>query len=87
MFYFTKYTTPFSVEFPAVLLNTSTGKIESEFHYYVQPQEHPLLSPFCRELTGITQVRESSFLSRKKYQLLFKYVEVWKPWDDFAWNI
>uniref|UniRef100_A0A8C0FB57 ERI1 exoribonuclease 2 n=1 Tax=Bubo bubo TaxID=30461 RepID=A0A8C0FB57_BUBBB len=44
-----------SIEFPAVLLNTSTGEIESEFHTYVQPQEHPILSEFCTELTGITQ--------------------------------
>uniref|UniRef100_A0A8D2Q9Q6 ERI1 exoribonuclease family member 2 n=1 Tax=Zonotrichia albicollis TaxID=44394 RepID=A0A8D2Q9Q6_ZONAL len=43
------------LEFPAVLLNTSTGAIESEFHMYVQPQEHPILSEFCKELTGITQ--------------------------------
>ncbi|NXT68721.1 ERI2 exoribonuclease, partial [Chaetops frenatus] len=43
------------VEFPAVLLNASTGAIESEFHMYVQPQEHPILSEFCTELTGITQ--------------------------------
>ncbi|XP_054017299.1 ERI1 exoribonuclease 2 [Dryobates pubescens] len=46
---------PEIIEFPAVLLNTSTGDIESEFHTYVQPQEHPLLSDFCTELTGITQ--------------------------------
>ncbi|NXC57424.1 ERI2 exoribonuclease, partial [Aleadryas rufinucha] len=43
------------IEFPAVLLNTSTGEIESEFHMYVQPQEHPILSEFCTGLTGITQ--------------------------------
>ncbi|XP_060769841.1 ERI1 exoribonuclease 2, partial [Neoarius graeffei] len=43
------------IEFPAVLMNTHTGQIESEFHSYVQPQEHPLLSSFCTELTGITQ--------------------------------
>ncbi|XP_055767416.1 ERI1 exoribonuclease 2-like [Salvelinus fontinalis] len=43
------------IEFPAVLLNTSTGEVESEFHTYVQPQEHPTLSDFCTELTGITQ--------------------------------
>ncbi|XP_074866298.1 ERI1 exoribonuclease 2 isoform X2 [Carettochelys insculpta] len=43
------------IEFPAVLLNTSTGEIESEFHMYVQPQEHPILSEFCIELTGIKQ--------------------------------
>ncbi|XP_074453006.1 ERI1 exoribonuclease 2 [Larus michahellis] len=46
---------PEIVEFPAVLLNTSTGEIECEFHTYVQPQEHPILSQFCTELTGITQ--------------------------------
>lgn len=44
------------VEFPAVLLNTSTGEVESEFHSYVQPQERPTLSEFCTQLTGITQV-------------------------------
>ncbi|EHB13210.1 Exonuclease domain-containing protein 1, partial [Heterocephalus glaber] len=45
------------IEFPAVLLNTSTGEIESEFHAYVQPQEHPVLSEFCMELTGIKQAQ------------------------------
>uniref|UniRef100_A0A671R9J8 ERI1 exoribonuclease 2 n=1 Tax=Sinocyclocheilus anshuiensis TaxID=1608454 RepID=A0A671R9J8_9TELE len=43
------------IEFPAVLLNVSNGEVESEFHSYVQPQEHPVLSAFCTELTGITQ--------------------------------
>ncbi|XP_069762366.1 ERI1 exoribonuclease 2 isoform X2 [Narcine bancroftii] len=46
---------PKSIEFPAVLLNTSSGEIEVEFHQYVQPQEHPILSEFCMELTGIKQ--------------------------------
>ncbi|XP_075686350.1 ERI1 exoribonuclease 2 [Rhinoderma darwinii] len=43
------------IEFPAVLLNLLNGEIESEFHTYVQPQEHPILSDFCTELTGIMQ--------------------------------
>ncbi|XP_051760955.1 ERI1 exoribonuclease 2 [Ctenopharyngodon idella] len=43
------------IEFPAVLLNVSNGEVESEFHTFVQPQEHPVLSDFCTELTGITQ--------------------------------
>ncbi|XP_072337750.1 ERI1 exoribonuclease 2-like [Scyliorhinus torazame] len=47
---------PEIIEFPAVLLNTSNGEIEVEFHAYVQPQEHPILSGFCTELTGIKQV-------------------------------
>ncbi|XP_043416283.1 ERI1 exoribonuclease 2 isoform X3 [Prionailurus bengalensis] len=45
------------IEFPAVLLSTSTEEIESEFHTYVQPQEHPILSEFCMELTGIKQAQ------------------------------
>lgn len=61
-----------SVEFPAVLMNTHTGQIESEFHSYIQPQEHPLLSSFCTELTGITQVHtlthQSVFLSLHRYR-------------------
>ncbi|XP_005405091.1 PREDICTED: ERI1 exoribonuclease 2 isoform X2 [Chinchilla lanigera] len=48
---------PEIIEFPAILLNTSTGEIESEFHAYVQPQEHPVLSEFCMELTGIKQAQ------------------------------
>ncbi|KAM5329751.1 LOW QUALITY PROTEIN: ERI1 exoribonuclease 2 [Glossophaga mutica] len=44
------------IEFPAVLLSTSTAELtESEFHAYVQPQEHPVLPEFCMELTGIKQ--------------------------------
>ncbi|XP_072168368.1 ERI1 exoribonuclease 2-like [Diadema setosum] len=43
------------IEFPAVLLNTKTGQIESEFHQYVMPDENPMLSEFCKEFTGISQ--------------------------------
>jgi len=43
------------IEFPAVFVNTKTGKIEFEFHRYVRPTEESLLSPFCQELTGIQQ--------------------------------
>lgn len=43
------------IEFPAVLLNTHTGELEDEFHFYVQPSEFPVLSSFCQQLTGISQ--------------------------------
>jgi len=46
----------YAVEFPAVLLNMRSGEIEAEFHQYVQPQENPILSDFCKQLTGISQV-------------------------------
>ncbi|XP_061191853.1 ERI1 exoribonuclease 2-like [Saccostrea echinata] len=50
-----KFQTQEIIEFPAVLLNTTTGEVESEFHYYVLPEEQPMLSDFCKQLTGITQ--------------------------------
>ena len=40
---------PEIIEFPAVLVNLATGKIEDKFHYYMQPTEHGKLSPFCVE--------------------------------------
>lgn len=52
-----QHSSPEIIEFPAVLLSTATGEIESEFHAYVQPQEHPILSEFCTELTGIKQAQ------------------------------
>lgn len=42
-------------EFPAVLLNIATGQVESEFHQFVRPTNYPMLSDYCRQLTGITQ--------------------------------
>lgn len=43
------------IEFPAVLINLETGKIEKEFHQYVRPVEIPELSDYCVNLTGIPQ--------------------------------
>lgn len=62
-----------TVEFPAVLLNTNSGEIESEFHRYVQPQEHTKLSEFCKELTGITQVcpEKEPFFNADRGVLIF----------------
>ncbi|ESN99940.1 hypothetical protein HELRODRAFT_113361 [Helobdella robusta] len=43
------------IEFPAVLVNISEQKIVDEFHSYVKPVINKKLTPFCTELTGITQ--------------------------------
>ena len=43
------------IEFPCVLLDCRTLTIVGEFHRYVRPVHHPQLTPFCTELTGITQ--------------------------------
>jgi ERI1 exoribonuclease 2 len=50
-----KWRTHEIIEFPAILLNLETGEVEAEFHRYVKPEENPILSDFCVELTGITQ--------------------------------
>jgi len=62
---------PEIIEFPVVLLNLSTGEIESEFHEYVMPTEHPRLSPFCTELTGISQETVDSGVPLPTCLLLF----------------
>lgn len=46
---------PEIIEFPCVLYDIKINNILSEFQQYVMPFEHPRLSDFCRNLTGITQ--------------------------------
>lgn len=48
------------IEFPIVLLNTRTLKIEAEFHSYCRPIVNPILTRFCLDFTGITQVTVNS---------------------------
>ncbi|KAF9931252.1 hypothetical protein FBU30_010577 [Linnemannia zychae] len=43
------------IEFPVVLLDGSTLEIVDEFQSYVKPTHRPVLSDFCKELTGISQ--------------------------------
>eukprot|EP01018_Ginkgo_biloba_P037812 Gb_34866 [translate_table: standard] len=43
------------IEFPAVLVNSMTGRLEGHFQTYVKPVHHPVLTDFCKELTGIQQ--------------------------------
>ena len=43
------------IEFPVVLVDTSTKQIVDTFHRYVRPTENATLTKFCSELTGIDQ--------------------------------
>lgn len=45
----------FLKEFPAVLLNIKSGLTEAEFAHHVKPTKFPILSNYCKNLTGITQ--------------------------------
>lgn len=43
------------IEWPAIILDTLTLQPVSEFHSYIKPIAHPILTPFCINLTGIQQ--------------------------------
>ena len=60
-----------AVEFPAVLLSVDSSEIVAEFHHFVIPMENPVLSDFCRELTGISQVNQIQSLFRLQWNRMF----------------
>ena len=43
------------IEFPCLLVDAKSHEIISSFHKYVKPVGIPELTPFCTQLTGITQ--------------------------------
>ncbi|HLP89455.1 MAG TPA: 3'-5' exonuclease [Nostocaceae cyanobacterium] len=43
------------IEIGAVMLNSQTWEIESEFQQFIQPVRNPKLTDFCKNLTSITQ--------------------------------
>ncbi|KAI9307347.1 ribonuclease H-like domain-containing protein [Cunninghamella echinulata] len=43
------------IEFPIVLVEGESFNIVDEFRSYVKPSKNPILSDFCKELTGIDQ--------------------------------
>ena len=45
------------IEFPCILFNAKTLKVEKTFHTYVKPVVKPMLSPFCVKLTKIQQAQ------------------------------
>ena len=48
------------IEFPSVLMSGQTFDIIDEFTSFVRPLHHPQLTPFCTELTSITQQQVDS---------------------------
>lgn len=63
---------PEIIEFPVVLLCLQSGQTLSEFHYYCQPIENPRLSPFCKQLTGISQDQVDDGVPLATCLVLFK---------------
>lgn len=58
-------------EFPAVLLNIKSGLIEAEFSHYVKPTKFPVLTEYCKNLTGIAQADVDQALEIKEVLMRF----------------
>ncbi|CAL4066074.1 unnamed protein product [Meganyctiphanes norvegica] len=43
------------IEWPVLKINAKTYKQEGKFHTFIKPRFHPVLTPFCLNLTTITQ--------------------------------
>lgn len=48
------------IEFPVILLNIKTLEVISVFHAYCRPSLNPILTKFCKNLTGVTQSQVDS---------------------------
>jgi len=75
------------IEFPAVLLDLSSGEIVDRFQHYVKPSEHKKLSTFCTELTAITQEQVDGGISIRQCLKLFEdWVRKWKEEKQFTFD-
>lgn len=68
------------------------GTIKDEFATYVRPQVNPLLSPFCRQLTSITQGDVDNAPLFEDAMLLLdnwatKHKNIWGSWGNFDRNL
>nr|XP_002130965.1 3'-5' exoribonuclease 1-like [Ciona intestinalis] len=70
------------IEFPAVLIDTTSTERVDVFHSYCKPALNPQLSEFCTSLTGIQQ---SDVDSAPDFTTVFNNFETWmKKHDLFA---
>eukprot|EP00659_Diplonema_papillatum_P018620 gene18620-28712_t len=45
------------IEFPVVVVHAAERRVVDEFHSFVRPVKNPVLTAFCKELTGISQAQ------------------------------
>ena len=78
------------IEIGATLVNRQ-GRELDHFQRFVRPQRRPLLTPFCRELTHITQANIDSAQPLAEVWVLFERwlgqhhsrLEGWASWGDY----
>eukprot|EP00842_Homolaphlyctis_polyrhiza_P003255 jgi/Hompol1/3930/HPOL_006826-RA len=62
------------IEFPVIAISGATMETIDVFHRYVRPQLRPILSDFCKNLTGITQEQVDS---AKPFKVVFGEFNRW----------
>ena len=79
-----------TIEIGAVLVRASTLEVEAEYQSFVRPVRHPTLTPFCTELTGITQEMlagapafPEAMEALRQAMLVGRWGVVWGSWGLF----
>lgn len=79
-----------TIEIGAVLVRANTLAVEAEFQTFVRPVRHPLLTPFCTALTGITQEMladapafPEAMEALREAMLVGRWGVVWGAWGLF----
>jgi len=79
-----------TIEIGAVLVRANTLAVEAEFQTFVRPVRHPVLTPFCTELTSITQdmlaeapVFPEAMEALRQAMLVGRWGVVWGSWGLF----
>ena len=79
-----------TIEIGAVLVRANTLAVEAEFQTFVRPARHPVLTPFCTELTGITQTMlagapafPEAMEALRQAMLAGRWGVVWGSWGLF----
>ena len=62
------------IEFPCLKVETKGFNVVDQFHSYVKPKFHPILSEFCTELTGIMQ---ETVQAQPEFPIVFKMFQDW----------
>ena len=75
------------VEIGAVRVLSSTGEVDSEFGAFVKPVRNPILTPFCRKLTTISQEDIQSASSYPQVLAAFSsWLEIRPDYDFCSWG-
>lgn len=79
-----------TIEIGAVLVRANTLEVEAEFETFVKPVRRPVLTPFCTELTGITQEMladapafPEAMEALRQAMLVGRWGVVWGSWGLF----